>query len=92
MTSGPAKQEVEITDIRMRFGSMVVFMVKWALASIPALIIVVVLWALLWAGALGVITALTSHPSLGSLPGKSDTKSSSGASDGSSKPSTEGKA
>ena len=89
MTNSTAKQEVEITDIRMRFGSMVVFMVKWALASIPALIIVVMLWALLWAGALGVITALTSHPSMGSLPGKSDTKSSSGTSDGSSKPSAD---
>ena len=34
-------QEVVITDIEMRFGSMVVFMVKWAIASIPALIILV---------------------------------------------------
>ena len=32
-------QEVTVTDIRMPFGSMVVFMVKWTLASIPALII-----------------------------------------------------
>lgn len=30
---------VVVTDIRMRFSSMVVFMVKWAIASIPALII-----------------------------------------------------
>jgi len=30
---------VVVTDIQMRFSSMVVFMVKWALASIPALII-----------------------------------------------------
>ena len=34
---------VEITDIKMPFGSMVVFMVKWAIASIPAIII---LWML----------------------------------------------
>lgn len=37
------KQEVTVTDIRMPFGSMVLFMVKWAVASIPALIIVVLL-------------------------------------------------
>lgn len=30
---------VVVTDIQMRFSSMVVFMVKWAIASIPALII-----------------------------------------------------
>src|SRR4051794_28120340 len=35
------RQEVVIRDVRMRFGSMVVFMVKWALASIPTLIILV---------------------------------------------------
>jgi len=35
--------KVEITDIRMPFGSMVWFMVKWAVASIPAIII---LWLL----------------------------------------------
>ncbi|MCK7492064.1 MAG: hypothetical protein MZW92_10740 [Comamonadaceae bacterium] len=31
-----------VTDIRMSFWSMVVFMVKWALASIPALFILLV--------------------------------------------------
>ena len=31
---------VVVTDIRMEFESMVVFMVKWAFASIPAIIIV----------------------------------------------------
>ena len=31
--------EVVITDIKMPFGSMVEFMVKWAIASIPAFII-----------------------------------------------------
>lgn len=31
--------EVTIVDIKMRFGSMVFFMVKWAIAAIPALII-----------------------------------------------------
>ena len=32
-------QSVTITDIKMPFGSMVEFMVKWAIASIPAFII-----------------------------------------------------
>ena len=32
-------QNVTITDIKMPFGSMVEFMVKWAIASIPAFII-----------------------------------------------------
>ena len=32
-------QEVMITDMKMKFGSMVVFMIKWAFASIPAAII-----------------------------------------------------
>src|SRR4029079_14396354 len=36
-------QPVTVVDIRMPFGSMVVFMIKWALASIPALIIVWIL-------------------------------------------------
>ena len=35
------ESRVVITDINMRFDSMVVFMVKWAFASIPAFIIVV---------------------------------------------------
>ena len=33
------KNEVVISDIKMQFGSMVVFMVKWVIASIPAMII-----------------------------------------------------
>lgn len=33
------KKEVVITNIKMPFWSMVVFMVKWTLASIPAIII-----------------------------------------------------
>ncbi len=36
-------QGVIVTDIQMPFGSMVVFMVKWVIASIPALIIVAAL-------------------------------------------------
>lgn len=37
-TSGPANPVV-VVDLQMPFNSMVVFMVKWALASIPAVMI-----------------------------------------------------
>ncbi|MCC6165674.1 MAG: hypothetical protein IT329_00470 [Caldilineaceae bacterium] len=40
---------VMVVDIRMDFGSMVVFMVKWALASIPAVIILFLIGFLLFA-------------------------------------------
>lgn len=34
-------QQVVVTDIRIPFWSMVVLMVKWALAAIPAVVILV---------------------------------------------------
>lgn len=34
-------QKVIVTDIKMPFWSMIIFMVRWALASIPAFIILV---------------------------------------------------
>lgn len=37
---------VVVTAIRMSFGAMVVFMVKWAIASIPAAIILIVVYYL----------------------------------------------
>lgn len=40
------KNEVVITDIKMPFMSMVVFMVKWAIAAIPAIFILVTLGAI----------------------------------------------
>ncbi|RCX33184.1 hypothetical protein [Thioalbus denitrificans] len=45
-TEREAVQRVIITDIRMSFGSMVVFMVKWAIASVPAVLILLVLGSL----------------------------------------------
>lgn len=33
------RQEVVVTDIKVHFWSMVVLMVEWALAAIPALVI-----------------------------------------------------
>ncbi len=40
-------QPVRITDVDMPFGSMVWFMVKWAIATIPALIILMFVGAVL---------------------------------------------
>lgn len=40
-TSGGSS--VSISDIKMPFGSMVVLMVKWAIASIPAMIILFII-------------------------------------------------
>lgn len=40
-------QYVVVTDIRMSFLSMVVFMVKWVVASIPAFIILSVIGSFL---------------------------------------------
>lgn len=40
------RREVVVTDIKMPFWSMVVFMIKWAIAAIPALIILSALFAL----------------------------------------------
>ena len=37
--NSPEETKVVVTDIQMPFISMVVFMVKWALAAIPALFI-----------------------------------------------------
>ena len=47
--------EVIVTDIKMPFTSMVSFMVKWALASIPAFIILLII-AFIVIGVLGGIT------------------------------------
>jgi hypothetical protein len=33
-------QDTRVVDIEMRFGSMVMFMVKWAFAAIPALMLI----------------------------------------------------
>ncbi len=38
-----SSNEVIITDIKMPFMSMVTFMVKWAIAAIPALTILAIL-------------------------------------------------
>ena len=45
-TSNKGTQTVEVSDFDMPFWSMVVFMVKWAIASIPALLILMVLFTM----------------------------------------------
>lgn len=40
-------RQVEVVNISMPFMSMVIFMVKWAIASIPAFIILAVLFMVL---------------------------------------------
>jgi len=52
------EQRVVVVDIRMKFWSMVVFMVKLAIASIPAALILfamALLFAGLWTGLLRAI-------------------------------------
>jgi hypothetical protein len=39
---------VIVTDIHMPFWSMVIFMVKWALASIPAILILALIASVAW--------------------------------------------
>ena len=39
-------QNVKVIDFDMEFGSMVMFMVKWVIASIPAMMILGLLWLL----------------------------------------------
>ncbi|HSN41551.1 MAG TPA: hypothetical protein VLT92_15300 [Burkholderiales bacterium] len=41
------QHEVTVTDIKIPFWSMVILMVKWALAAIPAIIILIVISAVL---------------------------------------------
>jgi hypothetical protein len=39
----PFPDKIKISDIEMKFTSMVVFMVKWAIAAIPAYIILLII-------------------------------------------------
>jgi len=43
MSKEKKEQDVAIKDFNMPFSSMVIFMVKWAIASIPAIIIIWIL-------------------------------------------------
>lgn len=55
-------QQVVVTDIHMPFLSMVVFMVKWVVASIPAFIILSIIGSILmmlFGGVIGSITGMS---------------------------------
>ena len=45
-------QKVSVSDVSMPFGSMVVFILKWTLASIPAMLIIFLI-AMVIAGIFG---------------------------------------
>src|SRR5689334_12058824 len=55
-----SRNTVSITDIDMPFLSMVRFMVKWAIASIPALIILMILAAVFWGALIAIVTSVGS--------------------------------
>ena len=46
-------QAVVVLDVRMSFWSMVIFMVKWSLAAIPALAILMAGAVVLWSAFFG---------------------------------------
>lgn len=52
------REGIVIEDIQMPFGSMIVFMVKWALASIPAIIIVSIIIAVCLSVFTGILTGI----------------------------------
>lgn len=54
-------QRVVVVDVRMPFGSMVGFMVKWAIAAIPAIIILIFLGAIAAAVLAGIFAGTASH-------------------------------
>ena len=54
-TSNKGTKTVKVSDFDMPFGSMIVFMVKWAIASIPAILILMVLF-FIFGGLLGILT------------------------------------
>lgn len=43
------RQSVVVTDIDMPFWSMVGFMIKWAIAAIPAMIVLFILFSIIGA-------------------------------------------
>jgi ABC-type Na+ efflux pump permease subunit len=63
LAKAPTYQKVKVVDIEMSFGSMVIFMVKWAFAAIPAVIMIfgicLFILAALTAGGYGVGSMLS---------------------------------
>jgi hypothetical protein len=67
MLSEPTSK-VGITDINMPFLSMVRFMIKWAIASIPAMLILLILGAVSWGLIIGIGSNLLKKTSESPLP------------------------
>jgi hypothetical protein len=57
-TPSVGDQRVRVADVEMKFGSMMVFMIKWVFASIPAAIIVIVVLFILSAVLGGIFAGL----------------------------------
>jgi len=57
----PAIDRVVMTDIQMPFWSMVVFMIKWAIAAIPAALVLMSIFFILWLIIAGLGFGLFSH-------------------------------
>jgi hypothetical protein len=81
---------VSVTDVDMPFLSMVRFMVKWAVAAIPALLLLMILGTFFWAVLLGFVAGVgpsfspkphgnSNSSSAPSLPGNDSSMSSSGS-------------
>jgi hypothetical protein len=56
----PEPQRTVVTDVRIPFGSLVVLMVKWALAAIPAFLILALIGAALSGALAGVFLSMRS--------------------------------
>jgi hypothetical protein len=72
--------KVSVTDLDMPFFSMVRFMVKWAIAAIPALFILMMLggifWGLLLGFFVGIGSRLSHKPSVAANPASTGVKGS----------------
>ena len=54
------RTEVTVVDVQMPFGSMVVFILKWTLAAVPAMIILFIFAAVMAAVFGGIFASLRS--------------------------------
>ncbi len=57
-------QKVSVTDVDMPFGSMVLFMIKWTIAAIPAAIVIIIIGTVLMTFIAGFMRHSSSIPSL----------------------------
>lgn len=77
MTEQPSSR-VAITDVDMPFASMVRFMVKWAIAAVPALLILMILGAVFWGVLAGLTASIVSRTANRSVSGTESVVKSSG--------------